>query len=139
MTRPISLFFDEDFDSIVKSLINGSGGNYVNYNFPPADVLIDEDKNLTFYFALAGYKKEDINISFSGDAMVVKITPHDKKLEDGVKYLNKGIKHAKCANRYYVPYQRYDTDSVKAVFEDGLLKVEVPSKAPEKARSVEIQ
>lgn len=124
MTRPFSLFSEGDFDSIVKSIVNG-GVSYVSSNFPPVDVLMDEDKNLTFYFALAGYKKKNIGISFSGDTMVVKITPDSEELEEGLKYLNRGIKKSKCMNKYYVPHQRYNTENVEASFEDGILKIKV--------------
>lgn len=139
MTRPFGLLFQDDFDNLWETLTKGGGVNYINSNFPPANVLIDEDKNLYFYFALAGYNKEDIAISFSGDYMILKITPPEKNLKEGVKYLHKGIKNASCTSRYYVPNQRYDTDNVNASFKDGILKVEVSSKAPEKARLIKIE
>lgn len=140
MTKPFSLFFDEDFDNIVKSLMDGSGGRYVNNSsFPPADVIINEDKSLIFYFALAGYKKENIDVSFSGDALVIKTTPATRKMKEGSKYINRGIKNSKSVNKYYVPFQKYDTENTKAVFEDGILKIEIPSSDIEKARVIKIK
>lgn len=138
MTRPFSLFFD-DFDNLWEVLTKGSGVNYVNTNFPPVDVLIDEDKNLFFKFALAGYNKEDINIFFSGDYMRLKLEPKEEVLKSKYKYLNKGIKHAKATSSYYVPYQKYDTEKVEASFEGGLLKVKIPSKSPERAHLIKIK
>ena len=139
MSRPFSLFFDEDFDTMIKKFMNGDGAKYVSYNFPPVDVLIDKDKNLFFYFALAGYEKDNIRISFSGDAMIVDIEAKERKLEEGLVYLNKGIRNSKCVNKYYVPRQRYNIDEAKSVFEDGMLKIEVPSKTPEKKRFLKIE
>lgn len=140
MTRPFGLFND-DFDRVLNSLVNMGRGysDFITSNFPPVNVFTDEDKNLSFQFALAGYNKEDINISFSGDYMVLRIDPAEKEKKEGVKCIHRGIKHAKFATKYYVPHERYDTDNVTASFEDGILRVEVPSKAPEKARLIEIK
>lgn len=139
MSKPI--FFDGDLDRFWNSLINGTEVSYVNSNFPPVDIVIDDDKNLYFSFALAGYKKDEIDVRFSGDYMVLNINPESDKheLKKGNKYLNKGIKSGKSKTKYYVPYQRYDTDKVTASYEDGILNVTIPSKTPEKARSVFIK
>ena len=108
-------------------------------NFPPTDWKIDRDKNIYFEFALAGYVRNEIEISFQGDWMVLTITPIKKDEEKDMRYLNRGIKRSSARNKYYVPHDKYDVDNVKAFFKDGLLSVEIPSKEPEKARSVDIE
>ncbi len=132
MTRPISLFFDDEFENLWNAVTNTS-------SFPPKDVLIDKDKNLYFRFALAGYDKDNVDISFMGDSMVVKImAPKEKELPEGFRCISKGIKSSDNSTRFYVPFHRYDTENAKATFENGILNIKVPSKTPEKTRSIPI-
>lgn len=148
-------FLIDDFDSALEELFrdfpsdfprggHGQGKGKQRYtfsfpNFPPTNLKMDKDKNLFFEFALAGFQKNEIDISFQGDWMELTITPIRKEEKEDIAYLNRGIKCSSTKNKYYVPQDKYDTNEVKASFDNGLLKVEIPSKEPEKARPIMIE
>jgi HSP20 family molecular chaperone IbpA len=125
------------FSQPSKSSTKNWGFNFPN--FPPADLKVDKDKNLYFDFALAGYKRDEIDISFQGDWMVLEIEPHKEEEQKDMAYLNRGIRKSSSTSKYYVPHDKYNTDNVKGSFNDGMLKIYIPSKEPEKARRVLIE
>lgn len=139
VTRPFSFIFDEDFEGFIKSFFGTSGENYSNYNFPPADIFVDKDKNLNFEFALAGYNKDLIDVSFSGGTMVLKVDPVEKPDKAESKNFSRAIRKSGCINKYNVPSQVYDVEKATASFNEGILTVFVPSKKPDKATYIKIK
>lgn len=117
----------------------GRDWNFSIPNFPPTDWKLDKDRNFYFDFALAGYSREEIDISFQGDWMVLTITPIKEEENHDITSIHNGIRKSSARNKYYVPHDKYESDKVKASFKDGLLKVFIPSKEPEKARPVDIE
>ena len=132
------------FDEIFKGLVDfGSVAGQYHCDcatFPPTNIHLRKNKDLTFEFALAGYPQENIHIEFLGDHLSLTVdTPTKKCCEDGDVHLQKGIKSAKIQNRYCVPSDKYATDYVKASWRDGLLTVHIPSREPREAKKVTIQ
>ena len=119
-------FFDENTDY------------YPNYSYPPMNVFMTRDRTLVFEFALAGFAKKDINLSFQGDYMVfsAKINSTDqpsdiqvKIEEENVRYFKRRLKMKDIEKqKYYVPLDKYAQDKVKAVYKNGILKVSIPPK-----------
>jgi len=97
--------------------------------FPPADITINrKNSNIFFEMALAGIPKENIDVSFKNDYMILEIKNRVKNQEE-VEYLHKGIKKdVEISSKYYVPETVYDTGKAKASFVDGILKIEIPAK-----------
>ena len=121
--------------------------------FPPTNVWIHEkDRDLCFEFAVAGYKEDQIDLSFEGDNMTLVIADKncgiplgspEKKCEcgcskDGYKLLHQGIKAAKVNNRYFVPSAKYDHEKVKASLADGVLCIRIPAREEIKHKKVTI-
>jgi molecular chaperone IbpA len=144
----IDRFFDQIFNSgefreleqLFNEAVRGSKTRYTCPSFPPANVKLDEEKNLTFEFALAGYSRDNIDISFSGNHMYLNVSPSGQE-EEKVSYLCRGIKEAEVKNTYFVPQDKYDTGKANAKFDNGLLVVFIPSKekSPEKAHKISIE
>jgi HSP20 family molecular chaperone IbpA len=103
---------------------------YSAYSFPPANIYMTEDKTLVFEFAIAGFGEKDVTLQFKGDYMVFGGTvPEDMKDPEGVRYFKRRLKHRSFSDqRYYVPADKFDRDSVKAVYRNGILTVTIPPK-----------
>ena len=138
--RPWSELFNlltEDFPSGVSSL---SSAQVYNSKFPPCNISVEEKSlDLTLEFALAGYKLEDIEISFEDDYMLLKVEGKKEEKEEKKEYLYRGIKKSTSHSKYYVPFSKYNTDSVNATFENGVLKVLIPAKEERKPKKIIIQ
>jgi len=108
------------FPADLKRVDNFYGG------FPPINVKADKDRNLTIEFAVAGYKENEIELTFEGDFMYLSIKAEEEKEEDGVRYISRGIRRSKTNHKYYIPASKYNTDAAKAGLEDGMLTIEIP-------------
>jgi HSP20 family protein len=134
---------------------------YPSYSYPPTNVYMDEDKNLFFEFALAGFDSESVDLQFQGDYMILSasIDPNlkwdysrtEEKDGDAEKseakepkrrYFKRRLKMKDVdKQKYYVPEDKFDRESVKAKYKNGVLFVQVPSKEvfePQEGVKVEI-
>lgn len=111
--------------------------------FPPTNIFVEkETKNLIFEIALAGYKKEDINVSFPEDVMQIEVNPKEKNKElikNPYRKLHHGIREGRAYSRYTVPRDKYNVDAVEAEFKDGLLIIGIPAKEVIKPKKIDIK
>lgn len=127
-------------EEIKKKFGNGSHGFWGNwdekvdfypaYAYPPANVYMDKEKSIYFEFALAGFKEKDINLEFIGDYMVLNVkAPEHVEDQDEYRYFKRRLKVKEIKDqKYYVPADKFDRGSVKAVYKSGMLKVTIPAK-----------
>jgi molecular chaperone IbpB/HSP20 family protein len=100
---------------------------YPSYSYPPMNVYLTKEKELVFEFALAGFKESDISIEFQGDYMIFSAKGPELEPQDDVKYFKRRLKFKDIENqRYYVPEDKFDRESARAVFKNGVLHVTVP-------------
>ena len=102
---------------------------YPHHSYPPANVYITEDRTLVFEFALAGFSETEINLEFQGDYMVLSAkAPKDADKPEEIRYFKRRLKLKDITDqKYFVPADKFDREQVKAVFNNGLLKVTIPS------------
>ena len=136
--------FDRLFDETIGSAMLGAAPTtrcdnlYHTPNFPPVNVFIDEEtKDLTLEFALAGYKKEEVEISFEGDKMILELKPVSD-LETR-RILKKGFKTPASTTTFIIPSSKYKTGEVEAEMVDGVLTVIVRAVDEIKPKKVSIK
>ena len=124
------------FDDIFHGFLTEDTPSNLPYpSFPPCDVEVDPDsKDLSFQFALAGYPKENINISFEDDVMKLDVN----KVEDSnnKKSLRKTIKRSGFSAKYAIPQSRYEVDKAKAEYDNGILEVLIPAREEAKPKTL---
>ena len=133
-------------------IFNENTDYYPNYSYPPMNVFMTADRSLVFEFALAGFDEKDINLSFQGDYMVfsatmprsggipgetIEVSPAD----ENIRYFKRRLKMKDIERqKYFVPMDKYSQDKVKAVFRNGILRVQVPPKEePDKNDGIKIE
>ena len=112
-----------------------------NGSFPFTNFYINKvSKEATIEIALAGYKKDDIKITFDEDLLIIKgiINKDSKKDEDYFIVSNK-IKKSNFEISFDIPFSKYDVDNSSANFIDGILKINIPVKESEKPKRLEIK
>jgi HSP20 family molecular chaperone IbpA len=133
---PTDCFFNENTDY------------YPAYSYPPANVIMTDDRSLVFEFALAGFEEKDISLSFQGDYMVFQAklpgavsTDVAPSGEENFRYLKHRLKLKDIdKQKYFVPLDKYDQNKVKAVYKNGILRVTIPPKEEvEKDEGVKIE
>ena len=121
---------------------------YPNYSYPPMNVFMTSDRSLVFEFALAGFDEKDISLSFQGDYMVFSAIIPRSGSTDETSFQNGSIRYFKRRlklkdiekQKYFVPLDKYAQDNVKAVFRNGILRVQVPPKEePDQSDGIKIE
>jgi molecular chaperone IbpB/HSP20 family protein len=103
---------------------------YPAYSYPPTNVYMTADKSLVFQFALAGFREEDISLEFRGDYLFFSAKSPDGYEEDeSIRYFKRRLKFKDIKEqKYFVPEDKFDRESVKAVLKNAILSVTIPAK-----------
>jgi molecular chaperone IbpA len=128
-----TLGFDKFFDDVEK-LLNMDVQKTVS-NFPPHNILKLDDSRYVVELAVAGFSKDEIDISVEGGTLTVKGEKADTNTN--VQYLHKGIGTRSFTKTLTIA----DTIEVKgAEFKDGILRIGLENIVPEhkKPRKIEI-
>ena len=126
--KPFTVGFDSVMDRLLE--INTDSPNYPPYNIRK----IDELKS-SIEMALAGFSKEDIDIKYSNNTLIIKSVkqqdPKNQKVENVDPLLYRGI-----SSRAFTRSFALADDVVvnKAKLENGLLTVELEKIVPEEKK-----
>jgi molecular chaperone IbpA len=97
--------------------------------FPPYNLIKSDDDHYTVELAVAGYSKEDIEITVEKDLLTVKSIATEEKTEDTV--LHQGIAKLQWTQKFVVG----EWFSIKgATLSDGLLTIKVEREVPEEMK-----
>lgn len=124
----------------VLDLMNRVNQNSKNSKSVKYDIYtrVTEDKEyLVFEVALPGYEKEDIKVNQKYNELFVKAEATEKELNDGEKYIVKGITKKDVKLRWQLGENYIDTP-ITAKFENGILYVLVEKKEEPLDNDIEI-
>ena len=100
--------------------------------FPLSDMYVDDEGNSVIEMALAGYKKENIEIKTENNDIIIESSGIEKKT--GSVLARRKFK------KVFVNYDnRLDLSSIAATFQDGLLKLTIPLRQEAKSKTIVIQ
>jgi molecular chaperone IbpA len=128
-----TLGYDRFFDEVEKLL--NSDVQKVSTSFPPHNILKLDDTHYVVELAVAGFSKDEIEITTHDGTLTIKGSKEDKV--DGGQYLHRGIGTRSFTKTLTVA----DTIEVKgAEFKDGILRIGLENIIPEskKPRKIEI-
>ena len=128
--RSSSVGFDV-FDNVFDSVFNL---NETNSSYPPYNI-VKSDNNYTISLAIAGFSKDEIDISIQENELVVKGAI--KNNQENIEFLHKGI----AGRNFERKFRLADTIKVTdANYENGLLHIFLEREIPEhqKPRKISI-
>jgi molecular chaperone IbpA len=124
------------FDNIIGELDALLNAQAPTSTFPPHNIIKVDDYNYVVELAIAGFSKEDIQITLKDGQLEIRGS-NPVGDDNDVQYLHKGI-----GTRSFVKTIKLaDTVEVRgAVFKDGILKIGLENVVPEskKPRTIEI-
>lgn len=92
----------------------------------PYNVRQKKDGTIILEFALAGFRKDDINLKIVGDELTIKAEETKQSdVEEDEKYLHRGIAKRVLQQRFKLS-GTIDKKKINSSFEDGLLTVSIP-------------
>ena len=101
---------------------------YNAHSFPPANIYMVNDRTMVFEFALSGYRESDVTLEFKGEHMILNASPPPAAVDnEDVIYFNRRLKYKRIVDqKYLVPSDKFDRESAKALFKNGILRVTIP-------------
>ena len=103
----------------------------------PAVDIKETDTQYTFQAELPGLNREDLDVEFVGDTLVIRGTREETKEEKGEGF----IRRERQSGSFYRSF-RIDTpinqDEINAEYKDGLLTVTVPKAEPVKTQRISV-
>jgi len=118
--------FDRLFD-----VMNNMRGKDVNY--PPYDIIKEDEETFIIEFALSGFSKDDLNITVKENHLTIE---GDYIKSEDLEYLHKGIAKRSFTRDFVLA----DTLHVEDVtFSEGILRVTLKQIVPEEQKPKKIK
>ena len=127
--RRSSVGFDRLFDMLENSSLGQNGENY-----PPFDLIKIDENHFRIEIAVAGFRREEIDIAAQQNVLVVR---GERSEESGTDYVHRGIANRAFERRFALA----DHIQVRgADLKDGMLSLDLVREIPEamKPRKIEI-
>ena len=106
--------------------------------YPVTDIYKDDEGNQIIEMALAGFVKEDIDISCGPNRSLIISCDKGSDPDDLVRGRQRRIARRSFKKTFVDYYNQLDFDKSKASFENGLLRVSIPPVAQEVYRTIDI-
>lgn len=117
--------------------VNQSSKNSKSVKYDIYTRITEDKEYLVFEVALPGYEKEDIKVNQKYNELFVKAEAAEKELNEGEKYIVKGITKKDVKLRWQLGENYIDTP-ITAKFENGILYVLVEKKEEPLDNDIEI-
>jgi HSP20 family protein len=121
------------FDEMERKFFNPfRDGGYI-----PATNIMEKENSYQIELAAPGLQKGDFKISLENNILTVSSEKTSEKKEETENYTRKEFQYGSFSRSFTLP-KTVESDKIKAAYENGILKVELPKKEETKV-SKEIQ
>jgi HSP20 family protein len=100
--------------------------------------LFEEGKNVVAKMSLPGIIADDLEISVEEDSLTISGMREEEEEVDEKEYYSKEIRRGSFSRTVDLP-KRVDPSKAKAEYEDGVLKVTIPSVGEKAGKSVQVK
>ena len=125
----------QDFQGNMEFLLGGTRGP-VQSRFPMINGWIN-DEGLIVTAEIPGVEPDEIDISIKDESLTLSGSRSDEELPESSEYIRRERSSGKFSRTIELPF-RVDVDVVKAQFQNGLLRIELPRLPEEKPRKIKV-
>lgn len=122
-------FFNDDFLNWPTQTVNKKWGN-----IPPANILEDDDA-YKVELAVPGMQKEDFKISLDENTLTVATDKKQEERKENINFSHVEFRSHSFTRTFHLPENRIVEEEIKAVYENGVLSIELPKKAEAKKQA----
>ena len=126
--KPFSVGFDNFFQE-VDSILDQKK------SYPPYNIIDNGDDTFEIQVAVAGFKKEQVDIVYKDNNLTIKGKQNNKEAKESRVYIHHGI-GVRQFKRVFRLASGVEVDS--ASYEDGILSVKLSLSEDKKAKTIEI-
>lgn len=130
--------FNPSFSSILNEIFNAPISEIINEvpvkHARPAANIVKTENGFDIFLAIPGVKKEDVSIGIEDNKLIIKSESSDS---DETKYNLKEFDFTNFSRSFSLQKDA-DLDNISAKFDNGVLKVSVPTLEKEGPKKIEI-
>ncbi len=93
--------------------------------------IIDEGEKIKVLADLPGFKKEEIEVFFEGNDLVIKAESKEEGEEKGRDFIRRERRYGRVYRKIALP-EGIKIESAKASYRNGVLEIEIPKEKAEK-------
>ena len=93
----------------------------------PAANIVEQNESFLLEIAAPGLKKDDFKIHLENSVLTISAEMEDAKKEEGRNYTRKEFYYGSFSRSFTLP-KTIDLESIKADYQDGILKVTMPKR-----------
>ena len=123
--RPVTVGFDNIFDHFER-MFDGDVMNIPQVNYPPYNIVKTGENTYDIELALAGFKKDEVNVYTEYGKLFVDGRKEDK--ENDTTYVHRGVAQRSFTRSWTLSDE---TEIRSVVFEDGLLSITLGKIVPD--------
>ncbi len=105
--------------------------------WPPVDIR-DTENELSMAFELPGMKKEDIKVTMERNRLIISGTRQREFDDSDEHWTHREITTGSFQRQFTLP-DTINTDSVKAEYKDGVLRLKLAKKEEAKPKQIDVQ
>jgi HSP20 family protein len=132
-------FAPVSFNSILNEVFNDNLFNGADFSNSTPMVNIKETGN-GFHLEIAapGLQKENFEVTMDKNILTISAQKQTEQKQEGEKYTRKEFNYTSFKRSFTLP-ETIDTTNIKAIYENGILKVDVSKKAEAKPEVKKIE
>jgi molecular chaperone IbpA len=128
--RDLDFFSSLGIGSLVQEFDKAFANTHTT-NYPPYNIIKFNDNEYSLQFAVAGFKKPDIDIVVDNGILKISGKAPEPEFDDGAGYVHKGIATRKFSRSFSLP-EYFEVDW--AGMEDGILSIGLTKKVPDEKK-----
>lgn len=117
-------FFDMFFDDFLNKNINETNGFGLTASTPKANIRETENE-YAIELAAPGYNKDNFNVEVDNGQLTLSVERTHEENEDQENFKHREFRYEGFSRSFMLP-EDVDEDKIKAKYNDGILKVEIP-------------
>jgi len=113
---------------IVSNILDNDLGDFFGKRFSdPAANIIENSDSFQLEIAAPGMAKDDFKINLENNILTISAEIEDQKREEGKLYSRKEFYYGSFSRSFTLP-KTINLDNIKADYENGILKINLPKK-----------
>jgi HSP20 family protein len=93
----------------------------------PAANIVENEKSFHIEISVPGMNKDDFKLKLENNVLTVSSEKETENVEETKNYTRKEFMYGAFSRSFTLP-KIVETDSIKAAYENGILKIELPKK-----------
>jgi len=137
---PFDSLFDRVFESTFPSFSKEFGPDFYQKGAYPKVNIVSYKDTIEIVAEIPGLSKENVNVNVQGNTLTISGSKTNNQKDNDALYILRELKHSSFKRSFSLG-ENIDTESIKAAFDNGILKITLSKVNPTEpnVRKIEIK